>query len=182
MGERLRAKYGAVFLFGYTLTFMFITFGLFNLIMAIFIDDIFESSHTRKQFEIGQTTEKMRQRLELCFAKLAVHETPDARHRDSVKQTLLTKLSPEFGHRLTGEVASAEDELRETVKDTLISRDVFNLWLHDTNVTHLLNEADIDIANKFELFDVLDVDMGGTLGLDEIVNGLMRLRGPPVKA
>ena len=42
----------------------------------------------------------------------------------------------------------------------------------DPSVIEMLESADIDTSQKFELFDVLDVDMGGALSLDEIIHGL----------
>merc|ERR1712151_717453 len=42
----------------------------------------------------------------------------------------------------------------------------------------MLEDVEIEASTKLELFDVLDVDMGGHLGIDELIGGLMRLRGP----
>merc|ERR1712039_483943 len=47
---------------------------------------------------------------------------------------------------------------------------------------NLLDEVEVETSTKFELFDVLDADMGGELGLDELIGGLMRLRGPISKS
>merc|ERR1712032_637587 len=62
------------------------------------------------------------------------------------------------------------------------TRSVFNTWLMDAEMLSLLEDCEIETATKFELFDVLDVDMGGTLGVNELVGGLMRLRGPVSKS
>ena len=35
----------------------------------------------------------------------------------------------------------------------------------------------VDVSNKFELFDILDVDLGGELSPHELLTGLMSLRG-----
>merc|ERR1712066_162767 len=59
-----------------------------------------------------------------------------------------------------------------------ITRALFNTWLKDPQFLALLEDCEIDTATKFDLFDALDVDMGGTLEIHELVNGLMRLRGP----
>merc|ERR1712232_780735 len=66
--------------------------------------------------------------------------------------------------------------------EILIPRDVFNTWLRDSDFLDVIEECEIETATKFELFDVLDVDMGGELSFDELVNGLMRLRGPISKS
>merc|ERR1711924_184252 len=65
--------------------------------------------------------------------------------------------------------------------DEQIPREVFNHWLTYPDVIKMLDAAGIDTATKFELFDVLGVDMGGELSLEEMVNGLMKLRGPITK-
>merc|ERR1712050_717281 len=64
----------------------------------------------------------------------------------------------------------------------MVTRDVFNTWLMNPDMLNLLEECEIETATKFELFDVLDVDMGGTLGVNELIGGLMRLRGPVSKS
>merc|ERR1712083_1108033 len=66
--------------------------------------------------------------------------------------------------------------------DVVVTREIFNAWLMDPDMLTLLEECDIETATKFELFDVLDVDMGGSLGIPELVGGLMRLRGPVSKS
>merc|ERR1712186_12635 len=77
-------------------------------------------------------------------------------------------------------VQSEIDEIEEA--GIMISRDVFNTWLRTEEMVELLEEVDIETSTKYELFDVLDVDMGGELGIDELVGGLMRLRGPISKS
>merc|ERR1712060_788712 len=67
-------------------------------------------------------------------------------------------------------------------EDMMVTRDIFNAWLTDPDMLSLLEECEIETATKFELFDVLDVDMGGSLGVNELIGGLMRLRGPVSKS
>merc|ERR1719330_140415 len=67
-------------------------------------------------------------------------------------------------------------------QEVMISRERFNSWLTQQPMLSMLEECQIETSTKFELFDALDVDMGGTLGIDELVGGLMRLRGPMTKS
>merc|ERR1711988_1675431 len=46
----------------------------------------------------------------------------------------------------------------------------------------MLEDAHIETSTRADLFDVLDVDMGGELAIGELVDGLMRLRGPITKS
>merc|ERR1712050_391816 len=46
----------------------------------------------------------------------------------------------------------------------------------------LLAEADIESSTRFDLFDALDADLSGELTFSEVIEGLMRLRGPISKS
>merc|ERR1712151_870088 len=63
----------------------------------------------------------------------------------------------------------------------MIPRPTFTRWLDNPRVLAMLQDVDIEIGTRFELFDVLDVDMGGDLSIDELVEGLLWLRGPVSK-
>merc|ERR1712125_27228 len=66
--------------------------------------------------------------------------------------------------------------------DIGITRDVFRELLHYPEINNILEKGDIETATKADLFDALDVDMGGELGFNELIGGLMRLRGPITKS
>merc|ERR1711924_490370 len=53
--------------------------------------------------------------------------------------------------------------------------------LENEEVKFLLEELDICITSRDQLFDVLDSDGNGYLAVNELVDGLMRLRGPSDK-
>jgi len=178
LSERLREEHGGIFLIGYILIFTLVTFGLFNLIMAIFIDSVKNGNAAMKQKELGQSAHSIRRSLEVTFAMLILGEDPSILH-ESGWSTFLSRLSPESKTERSEEALCAFEDLPD---DTTITREVFNLWLQDPQVSGLLQEADIDISNKFDLFDILDVDMQGELGIGEFVNGLMALRGPVTKS
>jgi hypothetical protein len=65
--------------------------------------------------------------------------------------------------------------------DLQISRVDFKRWLKDEEFVYLLDLAEVDTSNQTELFDVLDADMSAELGFREVVDGLMKLRGPVTK-
>lgn len=44
-----------------------------------------------------------------------------------------------------------------------------------------LDDSEIDLSCKFDLFDVLDADLSGELEFEEMVDGLLKCRGPASK-
>eukprot|EP00928_Gymnodinium_smaydae_P089293 TRINITY_DN73283_c0_g1_i1.p1 TRINITY_DN73283_c0_g1~~TRINITY_DN73283_c0_g1_i1.p1 ORF type:complete len:190 (+),score=30.43 TRINITY_DN73283_c0_g1_i1:24-572(+) len=152
----------------YMLVFLFVTIGIFNLIMATFIDNVLTSNIKKKQKELGENAHKQRTKVrETCWKFIHCEGASKQSHRFSA-----TLADINFD-------PSNIDACKDGVS---ISRDIFNSWLRDPEMLAMLEEIDIETSTKFELFDVLDVDMGGELSFDEMVNGLMSLRGPISKS
>eukprot|EP00928_Gymnodinium_smaydae_P011937 TRINITY_DN14365_c0_g1_i1.p1 TRINITY_DN14365_c0_g1~~TRINITY_DN14365_c0_g1_i1.p1 ORF type:complete len:576 (-),score=95.94 TRINITY_DN14365_c0_g1_i1:19-1746(-) len=144
--ESLRADYGFGFMVVYILVFLLITFGLFNLIMAIFIDNVVTAQADKKRNELGEATDMVRRLIEKVIWKLAGGD-------------------------------------REPLDSNFaVERDTFLEWMDDHEMKQVLETAGIESATKHEMFDVLDVNVNGTLGFDEIVDGMMRLRGDVTKS
>ena len=72
------------------------------------------------------------------------------------------------------------DEMAE--RDLLVTRAQFNGWLStEKELLETLNDAEIDLSCKSDLFDVLDADLSGELEFEEMVDGLIKCRGPASK-
>lgn len=84
----------------------------------------------------------------------------------------------------TYEYAELTDKIREDMAeyDVVVTRDEFNHWLasHDA-LLDTLEDAEIDLSCKSDLFDVLDADMSGELEFEEMIDGLLKCRGPASK-
>jgi len=158
LSERLFAHYGGVFFLGYILSFMFVTVGIFNLIMAIFIDNVLSSSMQRKLEELGAKSRAVEAHLKRFLVGVVSKINRDA-NPDAPQATW----------------AMLVDE------DMSMTKEDFELLLDIPEMHYMLEEMDIETSTKSDLFDVLDVDMGGELGMDELVDGLMTLRGPITK-
>jgi len=166
--ESLRRDYGAVFMVGYILMFLVVTVGVFNLIMAIFIDNVVSTNTKRKQQDLGMREQEMKVGIEEMVCGLLKNVSPKRGqlNRHTREDLLARSLS----------CASKMAQIRQ--ERMVISRELFNTWLTDPDVLSLLEEVDVDTATKAEIFDVCDVDKSGSLTPDELVSGLMRLRGP----
>jgi len=163
LSERLRAEYGPVFMIGYIFIIMLITVGVFNLIMAVFIENVMSSQFTRKQNEISETALQMELNIKdriirkLGLRRHSYHESADLKTRSEGMDWVL-----QAGGRN-------------------ISREEFASWFEDVDFVRVLDDASIDASGRVGLFDVLDADAGGELSVDELVTGLMSLRGPVTK-
>lgn len=207
-------EYGAVFMLGYMLVSLFVTIGLFNLIMAIFVDNVMESKRVEKQEERNIDRTKVEQRLRSVVGRslLSMDEAELARNASSVPRSTIDswRQSVKFVKRrwrsvpptaswreyfvkvaiLVKEAASKSESAEEAKKreeaekldpERLINRDEFLSLLDEPALDTLLQQMDIETSNRDELFDVLDADMSGELDLNELIVGLMSLRGPAEK-
>jgi len=189
--------YGPVAMFSYMLAFLFVTIGLFNLIMAIFVDNVMESTRQRKQESRGEDRTKLQHRLRQLVMEQFVRKTMSSTEtRKVAKETSVALVISSvlerkwwrttwIARKFLGEVEEFPDEdsdNQENVEDVVITREVFYAWLQEPGMLKLLEELDIAISNRYELFDVLDADLSGELGVDEVVTGLMKLRGPAEKS
>eukprot|EP00929_Paragymnodinium_shiwhaense_P101266 TRINITY_DN6421_c0_g4_i1.p1 TRINITY_DN6421_c0_g4~~TRINITY_DN6421_c0_g4_i1.p1 ORF type:complete len:846 (+),score=238.92 TRINITY_DN6421_c0_g4_i1:173-2710(+) len=187
--ERLRFDYGMVWMIGYILVFLFVTIGIFNLIMAIFIDNVVTAHVQRKQQTLGENAARMECKITEVIARrfaetrrVQIEEQMHLTRASFVGalHTSLLNLTPEGREEafkkkqqeVEEELAGLEDE------DIVITKDIFNTWLSDPEVLDLLETIEVETSTKYELFDALDVDSGGELNAEELVSGLMRLRGP----
>merc|ERR1740123_1984670 len=149
---RLLQDYGAWFFIAYGTSFMFVTLGIFNLIAAMFVENIHTSSQARRLEELDLSRKEDLKRIGAVLANLIASE--DDMH------------------------CKPDDE---GVLKPVITREMFNRWLDSQDMQKLFEEVDIQTSCQGELFDVLDIDAGGELSIDELLVGLMRMKGPITK-
>jgi len=201
--ETLRQKYGFTFMMVYILLFLFVTIGIFNLIMAVFIDNVTDGCTKKRQRELGQNAPKnawriaatlrgiilqkvLRKEAEDEAAKEALYGPPGtARRVSKILREKLEDLRGRYGKpHSTYEYADLTDRIREDMAelDVVVTRDEFNHWLasHE-GLLDTLEDAEIDLSCKSDLFDVLDADMSGELEFEEMIDGLLKCRGPASK-
>jgi len=162
--ERLRDQYGATFTIVYSVVYLFVMLGIFNLIMAVFIDNVSTQQHMRRLREIGESSRTMQEYVTQVLDSLY--------HGENTRSSSQFSSFP-FLARHAGKSVS---------KPFLVTRQIFNKWLGKKEMMELLELIDVETASKHEIFDVLDVNIDGELSRDELVDGLMRLRGPVTKS
>eukprot|EP00930_Biecheleria_cincta_P069940 TRINITY_DN57611_c0_g1_i1.p1 TRINITY_DN57611_c0_g1~~TRINITY_DN57611_c0_g1_i1.p1 ORF type:complete len:292 (+),score=58.30 TRINITY_DN57611_c0_g1_i1:1-876(+) len=174
--ERLRQKYSWGFFVAYLSMYILVGVGVFNTIMALFIDNVMNSQAERKQQDLSMSASKIEIELKECLCRLLLMSR--------------TNVVPEEVEQEIRALQRTMDDLASRVRAQFecliaagchISKDAFDVWLEDAHFLDVLDRADISIHNKAVLFEVMDADMSLSLSADEVFHGLMNLRGPVTK-
>jgi len=152
-------EYGWVYAVVYVLTIMVVTFGIFNLIMATFVDNALSAARKNEQIRLrGRLNDNPRQVMKTSH--------------------LVYKLWKNQQDKLTETDRHESFEYNSAV-DSLIMKDVFDETFKEQEAQKLLEDLDIAEEDRMDLFDVLDADGTGTLHLHEVIRGVLKLRGEP---
>lgn len=180
--ERVRTKFGDFFMIIYVFLFLFVTVGIFNLIMAVFIDNVVSSHVKTRQAQLGVQSAEMQEKIIRALGSLSAQINWDP--VETVPQTFVQKLRKSISKLhsdLNSEPGPADDSYPQFPEAMEITKEVFNNWIKSEEMLGMLEDVGIEVATRYELFDVLDADLSGVLNLQELVEGLMRLRGPVSK-
>ncbi|CAE7279764.1 unnamed protein product [Symbiodinium pilosum] len=170
-----------MFMLVYMVLFLFVVIGIFNLIMAVFLDSVVSDHATRELQELGYKYDEMEEQISNVIATLASGRRVDMK-RDQSK-TLCSWLCSLFVRKPpTPKKSMRLNVHKEMNKEVAVTREAFTRWLEYPEMAELLTFCKIETATKYDLFDVLDADLGGQLHFDELVDGLMKLRGPITKS
>eukprot|EP00929_Paragymnodinium_shiwhaense_P069056 TRINITY_DN34841_c0_g2_i1.p1 TRINITY_DN34841_c0_g2~~TRINITY_DN34841_c0_g2_i1.p1 ORF type:complete len:768 (+),score=146.33 TRINITY_DN34841_c0_g2_i1:70-2373(+) len=151
--QLLIRNYGWLYGVGYICVTMLVTFGIFNLIMATFVDNALSSARRNEVLRMRTRLTDMNRQGRIVsqfIEKLWEHIHPDV---------------PQLDVDMALNMTITQEQLNE----------VFD----DDEVQKLLVELDVPEDDRRGLFDVLDADGGGTLQLDELIGGIIKLRGDP---
>lgn len=165
--------HGVAFVAGYLFSFLCVNLGLFNLIMALYVEitmaaakrteDLDKKRQGRESLRVAHLTKKLLKKFVL------------AQHATSFNpiRTTTTARDVSKSMRTTRHV-----DLNE---DMSISKELFLLVVQDPEVQRLMNDLDIP-PDRANLFDVLDADGTGDLHVTELVYGLLKIRGEARKS
>eukprot|EP00746_Dinoflagellata_sp_MGD_P040997 gnl/MRDRNA2_/MRDRNA2_19900_c0_seq1.p1 gnl/MRDRNA2_/MRDRNA2_19900_c0~~gnl/MRDRNA2_/MRDRNA2_19900_c0_seq1.p1 ORF type:complete len:706 (-),score=132.24 gnl/MRDRNA2_/MRDRNA2_19900_c0_seq1:160-2277(-) len=186
----MQQAYGPGIVLAYMVFSVIVWFGLFNLIMAIFVEDTLQAAR-KADDKISNANRKahfkMAARLKRLVRKFCVKKDDD--EFEKMEEKLLRGKSRasivasgqhirEILQRLWDKYMKEPPEEPE-IQDVAIevSRSEFRTIIQDTEVQVLLNELDVPEADRDDIFDVLDADGNGRLELRELVQGILKIRG-----
>eukprot|EP00927_Polykrikos_kofoidii_P080378 TRINITY_DN7724_c0_g1_i2.p1 TRINITY_DN7724_c0_g1~~TRINITY_DN7724_c0_g1_i2.p1 ORF type:complete len:649 (-),score=109.52 TRINITY_DN7724_c0_g1_i2:111-2057(-) len=153
------SNYGWGFSVLYMGTMLFMTFGLFNVIISIYVENTVEAAN----FNVRH------------------HKRLRLRDEEFLQQTierLITMLwRKHCEHQGTDEDECPLGDLRTAVSKVALSRQMFDEVMADEEFHNILQDMDIADDNQLDLFESLDINDNGFLDLDELISGLCKLRG-----
>ena len=150
----LALRYGVAFVFTYVVCYMLVTMGIFNVILAVYVDITMRAA---KETDAANAEQHAREsiRVARCARELVKKFAAAYREYDDGKDKSLGVLSSMelsnvqgFSPGVTG--VYAEDDALE---QTEISKDLFLVIIQDHYVQELMDELDLppDRANLFEV-------------------------------
>lgn len=174
MTKLLEEAYGWPFVTGYLAFSLFVTFGIINLILAIYIESTLGAARLteerdkvqrkREALRVAQHTKELLKKFCAAQRMAEVLITPEHVTDQEVSRLL--------------QFASSEDVEELDLK---ITRQVFLVALQDPSVHHHMDQLDLP-PDRLNMFDILDADGSGSLEVRELITGLLRVRGEARKS
>jgi len=161
------SEYGWALAVFYCVVTVLMSFGLYNVIMAIYVENIvaaakYNDLHQKRQRFLDSQVfaEKVIKLVDFICRVHTTYERNEANADD--EQHSNTSNSIDMDH-----VSAIE-----------ITPDFFEFLRTFREFQDLLNDLDIADEDQFDLFHTLDVDGSGAIDLEELVVGICKLRGP----
>jgi hypothetical protein len=155
--EWVHEHYGATHSFLYCLLVFIVTIGLFNVISAIFVESTMSAAAANEQqMKKDRMADQNLWNSRISIMTLCLLEASDK---------IISK-------------DNIDKELAWMVTQT-IGPEMFSKWIEDKRVMRALEDLDIHPDDHARLFDILDADNTGSMSVNEILDGIMRLRGDP---
>ncbi|CAJ1446636.1 unnamed protein product [Effrenium voratum] len=149
--EHLRAKHGAVFMLVYMVLFLFVVIGIFNLIMAVFLDSVLNDHVARELQELGYRSEEMEEHISYVIATLSCGGRVNL-EKDKPKNFCQwfcglccrrKKAWNQLGRRSMVH--------REMNSEVAVAREDFNRWLDYPEMTDMLVQCKIENLGLLQL-------------------------------
>lgn len=166
----LAEEFGLPFILSYVASYMLVTMGIFNVILAVYVDITMRAAkendiqtaeaYARESIRIARTTRELLKRFVAAYhAFCDMEENGTPNHHGSLKK-----------------LPSAALLTEDLMTDVAISKELFLLVIQDKKIQRLMDELDLP-PDRANLFEVIDADGSGTLQMAELLHGLLKIRG-----
>jgi len=148
----------------YCVTTLFMAFGLFNVIVAIFVENVMGAAKTNDQL-----VKKQRLRDQTYLGDKMVELV-------MVVWDMYQMEQEEVDHNPTSENLTLTQLVR-LAAPMEISPALFEKLVQTKKVREILSDLDVAEEDQANLFETLDVDGSGTIDVEELCEGISKLRG-----
>lgn len=149
--------YGAV----YCAMEVFMTFGLFNVIVAIFVENVLAGAKTNDQL-----MRRQRLRDQVFWGQKMLEMS-----------TLICETHRKMNCRASEATTVSPQQLLCEAQAINITPELFEKLRHNSTFSDILQDLDICEEDSQCLFDTLDADVSGSLDMEELLVGIEKLRG-----
>merc|ERR1719329_1779733 len=163
----------------YILAFLVVTFGLFNLIMAVFVENTVETAklddQKRQRLRMKENVQVARklQKFVVKFCKASSQSDVGEMRQHSTNFSS----GPLAYFKRQQDVEEDDDAVGVAAMDVKITRDLFQRVMSDPQAEQLLGDLEVHVSDHMMLFETLDADGSGSLDVAELIKGIMQLRG-----
>ncbi|CAK9030715.1 unnamed protein product [Durusdinium trenchii] len=163
----LADKIGFGFVFGYVASFMLVSLGIFNVILAVYVDitmkaakenDLTVEQHSRESIRIARIARELLKKFAAAFRLFQDMDEGVERGK---------------GLKIAHSHNFMDGDMLESIA---ITKELFLMVIQDRRVQGLMDELELP-PDRANLFEIIDADGSGTLQLSELVHGLLKIRG-----
>ncbi|CAK9023928.1 L type [Durusdinium trenchii] len=164
----LADEFGVIFILSFVASYMLVTMGIFNVILAVYVDITMKAA---KENEAVTAEQYARESIRIARTTRELLKKFAAAHRDF--------MAMEEAFDFTGKnfnpmpALFTDDDVHEQIE---ISKELFLVVIQDHSVQRLMDDLDLP-PDRANLFEVIDADGSGTLHITELVQGLLKIRG-----
>jgi len=170
----LAHSHGLSFVISYTASYIFVSLGIYNVILAVYVDITMRAAkeseavtaeqHSRESIRIARTTRELLKKFAAAYRMFSDMD-------DHGRGTTRINFKPM-------ESSFTDEDIHEHIA---ITKELFLLIIQDQGVQFLMDELDLP-HDRANLFEIIDADGSGTLHVTELVQGLLRIRGEVKKS
>ncbi|CAK9005742.1 unnamed protein product [Durusdinium trenchii] len=169
----LAAQFGLPFIFGYVMSYMLVTMGICNVILAVYVDITMKAAkenealtaeqHSRESIRIARVTRELLKKFAAAYG--------------AFQEDMMDESTPPLYQRLDTSMFT-DDQIQENIA---ITKELFLLVIQDRRVQALMDDLELP-RDRANLFEIIDADGSGTLQVVELVQGLLKIRGEVSKS
>lgn len=163
----LARAYGLPFVLGYVSSYMLVALGIFNVILAVYVDITMKAAkeseavtaeqHFHESIRVARTTRELLKKFAAAYRLFHEMEDEHASHLDITSSAVLF----------------TDEEIQDNIT---ITKELFLLVIQDQEVQRLMDDLDMPV-DRANMFEIIDADGSGNLQITELVQGLLKIRG-----